>query len=193
MLGSNQKERAVLLCNYFLHHNQEAWIVVGSGIPEGKLHLFTSLTHVYTNVQTYTSYIHLMIYAGDTYYVLTKSLTSGTYWLWNPSTGEYYDQHDTNCTLISIGCIFNARNVSCNDGAYELIQLCMTRFGQIYKIMKNPLGCIWMLVLVVSGKHYSLTRSLLLFPLINRPFSTIILQIPPSLPSCKTGTTCKQT
>ena len=62
----------------------------------------------------------VVIYTGDTYYVLTKSLTCGTYWLWNPSTGEFYDQHDTNCTLISIGCVFNARNVSCNDDTLML-------------------------------------------------------------------------
>ena len=73
------------------------------------------IIHLYV-VNTYI----VVIYTGDTYYVLTKSLTCGTYWLWNPSTGEFYDQHDTNCTLISIGCVFNARNVSCNDDTLML-------------------------------------------------------------------------
>jgi len=36
ILSGNQKEHAALLCNYFLFHKQEAWIVVGRGIPEGK-------------------------------------------------------------------------------------------------------------------------------------------------------------
>ena len=67
----------------------------------------------------------MVICTGDSYYVLTKSLNSSTYWLWNPSTGEYYDQHDTNCTLISIGCIFNARNVSCKDVALVCSHVCM--------------------------------------------------------------------
>ena len=48
MLGSNQKERAVLLCNYFLFHNQEAWIVVGRGIPEGKM-----CVTIYKYIQSY--------------------------------------------------------------------------------------------------------------------------------------------
>ena len=61
----------------------------------------------FAHVITYTHCIH----AGDTYYVLTKSPSGSTYWLWNPSTAEFYDQHDTNCPLISIGCIFNAVNV----------------------------------------------------------------------------------
>ena len=74
MLGSNQKERAVLLCNYFLSHNQEAWVVVGRGIPEGKicvtvlvlkrigfltfkglLATFEGLTNVYYNIKSHNS------------------------------------------------------------------------------------------------------------------------------------------
>ena len=56
MLGSNQKERAVLLCNYFLFHNQEAWIAVGRGIPEGKM-----CVTVYKYIQSYgTTYFQLL-------------------------------------------------------------------------------------------------------------------------------------
>ena len=58
MLGSNQKERAVLLCNYFLYHNQEAWVVVGRGIPEGKLHIYS---HTYMHIQLYTGILVLYI------------------------------------------------------------------------------------------------------------------------------------
>ncbi|XP_065917029.1 coiled-coil and C2 domain-containing protein 2A-like isoform X2 [Dysidea avara] len=90
ILGGNQKEHAALLCNYFLFHQQEAWIVVGRGIPE-----------------------------GDTYYVLTHSHDGSTYWLWNATTGEHYDQLDTNCPLISVGSIFNARNVWANVQSYD--------------------------------------------------------------------------
>ena len=53
MLGSNQKERAVLLCNYFFHHNQEAWVVVGRGIPEGIVHaccIHTVQAHTHTHM-----------------------------------------------------------------------------------------------------------------------------------------------
>lgn len=135
----------------------------------------------------------MVIYTGDTYYVLTKSLNSSTYWLWNPSTGECYDQHDTNCTLISIGCIFNARNVSWKVLYWHTLQICVTRYGPTSKTMKNLPECIWMLVLAVNGKHYLLPRSLLQFLLTNRLFSIITQQIQPSLQSYKIGTTYKMT
>ena len=35
MLGGDEEEHAVLLCNYFLHIGQEAWVVLGRAIPEG--------------------------------------------------------------------------------------------------------------------------------------------------------------
>ena len=35
MLSGDEEEHAVLLCNYFLHMKQQAWVLVGSAIPEG--------------------------------------------------------------------------------------------------------------------------------------------------------------
>lgn len=37
LLSGDEEEHAVLLCNYFLHMKQNAWVVVGRAIPEGKL------------------------------------------------------------------------------------------------------------------------------------------------------------
>lgn len=36
MLSGDEEEHAVLLCNYFLFMGQQAWVVLGTGIPEGK-------------------------------------------------------------------------------------------------------------------------------------------------------------
>ena len=35
MLGGDEEEHAVLLCNYFLYLGQSAWVVLGTAIPEG--------------------------------------------------------------------------------------------------------------------------------------------------------------
>ncbi len=35
MLGGDEEEHAVLLCNYFLYIGQDAWIILGHAIPEG--------------------------------------------------------------------------------------------------------------------------------------------------------------
>ena len=35
MLGGDEEEHAVLLCNYFLWLGRRAWLVIGTGIPEG--------------------------------------------------------------------------------------------------------------------------------------------------------------
>lgn len=35
MQAGDEEEHAILLCNYFLHMGRKAWVVLGSGIPEG--------------------------------------------------------------------------------------------------------------------------------------------------------------
>lgn len=44
MLAGDEEEHAVLLCNYFLWLRKQAWLVIGTGIPEGNLFLL-SLFH----------------------------------------------------------------------------------------------------------------------------------------------------
>ena len=52
--------------------------------------------------------------AGVTAYVLTENPHSGVgYWLWNPSTGKHYPQHEAYCPLTSVGCVINHQNVIC--------------------------------------------------------------------------------
>ena len=37
MLAGDEEEHAVLLCNYFLSLGKKAWVVLGNGIPEGRV------------------------------------------------------------------------------------------------------------------------------------------------------------
>ncbi|XP_062506752.1 coiled-coil and C2 domain-containing protein 2A-like [Corticium candelabrum] len=88
MQAGDEEEHAILLCNYFLHMGRKAWVVLGSGIPE-----------------------------GSTAYVLTEQPEGGLrgdYWLWNASTGEHFQAHGSNCPLQSVGSAFNADNIWAN-------------------------------------------------------------------------------
>jgi coiled-coil and C2 domain-containing protein 2A len=83
MLGGDEEEHAVLLCNYFLFIGQEAWVVIGTAIPE-----------------------------GSTAYVLTHHpLAANKYILWDPSNGRYFTNTLSHIPLTSIACIFNNDNV----------------------------------------------------------------------------------
>ncbi|XP_072553436.1 coiled-coil and C2 domain-containing protein 2A isoform X3 [Salminus brasiliensis] len=53
---------------------------------------------------------------GPTAYVLTQE--QNRYLIWNPSTGQYYGQHDTFCPLQTVGCLVNADNVWFNIQVY---------------------------------------------------------------------------
>lgn len=38
MLGGDEEEHAILLCNYFLFCGIKAWILLGHAVPEGNKH-----------------------------------------------------------------------------------------------------------------------------------------------------------
>ncbi|XP_065840222.1 coiled-coil and C2 domain-containing protein 2A-like [Oscarella lobularis] len=88
MQAGDEEEHAVLLCNYFLFMGKKAWVVLGSGIPE-----------------------------GSTAYVLTEDQgdqLSGEYWLWNPSTGKRFHQFDPYCPLQTVDSVFGTENIWVN-------------------------------------------------------------------------------
>lgn len=37
MLGGDEEEHALLLCNYFLFHGFKSWVILGHAIPEGMM------------------------------------------------------------------------------------------------------------------------------------------------------------
>ncbi|XP_071343109.1 coiled-coil and C2 domain-containing protein 2A isoform X2 [Trachinotus anak] len=53
---------------------------------------------------------------GPTAYVLT--FEQSRYLIWNPSSGQYYGQYDTFCSLQTVGCLVNADNVWLNVQEY---------------------------------------------------------------------------
>jgi coiled-coil and C2 domain-containing protein 2A len=84
--AGDQEEHALLLCNYLLAIGKEAYVVLGSGIPEGL-----------------TSYV-LSLDGIDT--VLYNACT-GRSW-----TREALER----CPLVSVGCVFNDKNIWANVG-----------------------------------------------------------------------------
>ncbi|KAL5457110.1 hypothetical protein EMCRGX_G034349 [Ephydatia muelleri] len=89
MLAGDEEEHAILLCNYFLHLGQRAWLVLGHALPE-----------------------------GPTAYVLTED-TGGGHRLWNPCTGKHYSQYDPYSPLKSVGCVISDQNIWANIQPYE--------------------------------------------------------------------------
>ncbi|XP_034036438.1 coiled-coil and C2 domain-containing protein 2A isoform X1 [Thalassophryne amazonica] len=53
---------------------------------------------------------------GPTAYVLT--FEQNRYLIWNPSSGQYYDQYDSFCPLQTVGCLVSADNVWFNIQKY---------------------------------------------------------------------------
>lgn len=76
MCGS-EVEHAVLLANFFTSMGKKAYVMLGSGVPE-----------------------------GDTAYVLTLE-DNAQAWLWNSITGEHFISTETFCPLIEVCAIFN--------------------------------------------------------------------------------------
>jgi coiled-coil and C2 domain-containing protein 2A len=53
MLAGDEEEHAVLLCNYFLWLGKKAWLVIGTGIPEGKIYLHATTCNPISLTQSY--------------------------------------------------------------------------------------------------------------------------------------------
>ncbi len=90
--AGDEAEHAILLCNYLLHFNRRAWVVLGRGVPEGK-----------------TAYV-LMEEGGYAFDPKTRTMAS-PFVLIQPTTGHHYAPTDSHCTLTDVGCIFNHENV----------------------------------------------------------------------------------
>ncbi|XP_077547771.1 coiled-coil and C2 domain containing 2A [Haemaphysalis longicornis] len=94
VLTGDEEEHAVLLCNYFLHLGREAYLLLGTGIPE-----------------------------GQTAYVLTRDAAprppghggpDGDVRIWNAVTGRSYSASDSYGPLQTVGCLVGAENIWAN-------------------------------------------------------------------------------
>ncbi|XP_075730472.1 coiled-coil and C2 domain containing 2A [Rhipicephalus microplus] len=91
VLTGDEEEHALLLCNYFLHLGAEAYLLLGSGIPE-----------------------------GQTAYVLTRNASRGRdVRIWNAVTGRSYSVTDSYGPLQSVGCLVGVDNIWANVQKHE--------------------------------------------------------------------------
>ena len=59
MLAGDEEEHAILLTNYFLHCGWQAWLVLGSGLPEGSVRLLR-LNQLINNLSTELGYVQFL-------------------------------------------------------------------------------------------------------------------------------------
>ncbi|XP_049275835.1 coiled-coil and C2 domain-containing protein 2A-like [Rhipicephalus sanguineus] len=93
VLTGDEEEHALLLCNYFLHLGTEAYLLLGSGIPE-----------------------------GQTAYVLTRNSgrsRDGDVRIWNAVTGRSYSVTDSYGPLQTVGCLVGVDNIWANVQKHE--------------------------------------------------------------------------
>jgi len=81
------EEHAILLCNFLLSFKKDAYVCLGTAMPD-----------------------------GDAAFVLTKEqIGNKTVWYcWNPTTGQKFLQTDPDCPLKDMGMVFNHENVWAN-------------------------------------------------------------------------------
>jgi coiled-coil and C2 domain-containing protein 2A len=117
MMGGDDEEHAILLCNYFrslpgfdpptegADPENEAFVVLGRGIPRGN--------------SIYVLTRHRVVVGGD-----AATETSGLRMqpdkdgfvrlYWDPMTGLAYPINDHRCPLLHVDCIFNEQNIWAN-------------------------------------------------------------------------------
>lgn len=113
LLGGDDEEHAILLCNFFLSlpSIKEAYVVLGRGIPRGNCIFVLSKHHgVFGS------------FDGDDDAALPDGLSADDgireadehTLLWDPMTGDHYSVKDTLCPLQHLDCIFNESNIWAN-------------------------------------------------------------------------------
>ncbi|CAN8001529.1 unnamed protein product, partial [Ixodes hexagonus] len=85
VLVGDEEEHAILLCNFFLHLGKEAYLLLGTGIPE-----------------------------GQTAYVLTREERGEQVGIWNAVTGKRYSATDSYGPLQNVGCLVGRDNIWAN-------------------------------------------------------------------------------
>jgi hypothetical protein len=134
--AGDEAEHAILLCNYFLHFNLRAWVVLGMGVPEGKA--------AYVLVEERDN----LIANGSpskrnlpTPWSKNKNGMNGLYYiLVNPLNGIQYAASDPNCSLTEVHCVFDDKNVSLKIHHYLSMISLFDRFMQIFSHLQIQLG-----------------------------------------------------
>lgn len=87
MQQGDWEEHAILLCNFLLSKGKEAYVILGTSMPD-----------------------------GDSAFVLTKEQDRNkqVWYCWDPTTGTKFPHTQPDCPLKDIGMVFNAENVWAN-------------------------------------------------------------------------------
>jgi hypothetical protein len=146
-------EHAILLCNYLLQKQIDAFVVLGRGIPDG------TMAYVLVRDEKVLSSSSLTNIKIDKDEKEEKGKSKAEkvkkperYILINPLTGDICSLKDIHIPLKEIGCVFNAENVRC-------ISFSIFRFGQMYKRMQISIESIFISMMNLAG-NLSLDRSL---------------------------------
>ena len=110
--SADQIEHALILCNFLLYKNLEAWVVLGEDLIDGK----TAYVLV-KKVETETV-LKPSGWLQDVYNRLSNSsrtsasdLYRQNFQIYQPITGRIYEVSDARCSLKEVGSVFNAENV----------------------------------------------------------------------------------
>ena len=99
-------EHAILLCNYFLYKELDAYVVLGRGLPDGMV------AYVLLKDDTALSSTSLTNLKLEEANAKKPDVNSPQkYLFFNPVTGDSFRIKDSHIPLKEIGCIFNAQNV----------------------------------------------------------------------------------
>ncbi len=131
--AGDEAEHAILLCNYFLHFNMKAFILLGKGIPEGK----TAFVLVIDPKKT------MNIGSSKAWLLDKTSLMNSGVTLYHPMNGMSYLPSDNHCPLREVACLFNQSNVSLWFPLYLILNytIDMDEFTNGNEYCKNRLQC----------------------------------------------------
>lgn len=95
--AGDEAEHAILLCNYFLNMGIPSFVIVGRGIPQGKLAFVLTVDSPFGSRE-----------------LGKQPQTMSKYAFFNPLTGMKYLPYDSHCPLKEVGCVFNDKNIWAN-------------------------------------------------------------------------------
>lgn len=113
--AGDETEHAILLCNYFKFLGLDAFVILGSGIPEGNVayvmvaEQLSPTDLVVPRTQHNESWISWFTQIAFSEPPITKK-----YVLYNPLTGCKYLASDSHCPLRTVSCAFNDKNIWAN-------------------------------------------------------------------------------
>ena len=112
--AANDIEHAIILCNYMLSQDLNAYVVLGRGIPEGTT-AYVLLRNMAGSLRNRPdNAVKLATGLDDASPGTARNSNAQSTVLINPVTGKAYDLTDANIPMKEVGCIFNSGNIWMN-------------------------------------------------------------------------------